>query len=432
MEISRYIRSDRVDKEGFCQIHFRVCWSQRKIRFSSGQVVKPDEIIELTESIKDPLTGRKKERKKLQTKNRKVNRILDTYSDCLYDYFDGFTGIPTEAQVQAEVERIRIEELNQAPKPVKAPDPEPEPEPEQIRFYTFWDQFISEHRAIKSHNYIRHFIPVRDHLKRFSPELDFHDVTTQFANRFIQYMMSTGVTDDTAYNALKKVRAVMKYARKCGLNVPGDFEDFPTYRSIVQREALKWDEVIKLQAADLPDYLARQRDVFLFQCFTGLRWSDLPHARPGNLIEMQGEDNEVAPVLRLVQQKGRRENLLPLSELAIEILNKYNGKLPLITSQNYNEYIKEAAKRAGLNRRVIDTQYRNGQRFDEEYFLHEYISSHTGRHTFAMISLERKIDITDLSGLMGHGSIETTMIYRTLRGEDKIKVVKKAWGKNAI
>ncbi|MGV3561625.1 site-specific integrase [Larkinella arboricola] len=429
MEITRYIRKDRMDKDGFCQIHFRVCWAQRKIRFSSGQIVMPDDTLELTETITDPTSGRKKERKKLQTKNRKVNRILDTYSDCLYDFFDTYNGIPTEQQVQAEVERIRIEELNLAPRLAKVDEVTSEPEPEaQIQFFVFWDQYISEHKGLKSHNYIRYFKPVKDHLKRFAPQLDFADITLQFANRFVQYMMSTGVSDDTAYNALKKIRVVMKYARKCGITVPGDFEDFPNYRSIVQREALKWSEVVQLQQVDLPNYLAQQRDVFLFQCYTGLRWSDLPHARPGNLIEMQGDDDEVAPVLRIVQEKGRRENLLPLSDLALEILNKYGGTLPLIASQNYNAFIKEVAKRAGLTRKVIDTQFRNGQRYDEEYFLHEYISSHTGRHTFAMLSLERKIDITDLSGLMGHGSIETTMIYRTLRGEDKIKVVKKAWG----
>ncbi|WP_124878278.1 tyrosine-type recombinase/integrase [Larkinella rosea] len=76
-------------------------------------------------------------------------------------------------------------------------------------------------------------------------------------------------------------------------------------------------------------------------------------------------------------------------------------------------------------------QYYTGQRVDVEKSLHEIISSHMGHHTFAMIMLDRKVDITDLSDLMRHGSISTTMIYLTIRGEDKIKVMQKAWGKQS-
>ncbi|GAB3889699.1 site-specific integrase [Larkinella knui] len=430
MEITRYIRRDRMDQEGFCQIHFRVCWNQRKIRFSSGQVVKPDDTIELTESIKDPTTGKKKDRKKLQTKNRKVNRILDTYSDCLHDFFDAFVGIPTEAQVQAEIERIRIDELNLAPKPAPVEEPDPEPEPVRTTtLYEFWPRFAIDHKGLKSDGYLRAFKPVLDHLMKFAPDADFKDITLPFALKFVQYMQATGVTDESAFNPLKKIRCVMKYARKCGIQVPNDFEDFPSYRPLNQREALKWTEIVQLQNVQLPPGLERQRDVFLFQCYCGLRWGDLEHVRPSNLKELMNDDEEITQVLRIVQEKGRKSNLLPMSERALAILNKYDGHLPLIAQQNYNEAIKDFSRRAGLNRKFVKVVYRSGQRFDEEYELWEKLSSHSGRHTFAMLMLELKVDITDVADLMGHGSISTTMIYRTIRGEDKVRVVKNAWDK---
>ncbi|MGV3561589.1 tyrosine-type recombinase/integrase [Larkinella arboricola] len=430
MEITRYIRRDRMDSDGFCQIHFRVCWSQRKIRFSSGQVVRPEETVEMVEIVTDPTTRKRKERKKLQTRNRKVNRILDTYSDCLHDFFDNYTGIPTEAEVQAEVERIRVEELNLVPKPAPTPEPEPVADPNKPpTLHEFWPRFAEDHKGILAAGYLRMFKSAGDHLKAFAPNADFQDVTLPFAMKFLQYLQSTGITDESAYNPLRKLRRVMKYARKCGINVPSDFEEFPYAKPINQREALTWSEIVMLQEAKLSPAMERQRDVFLFQCYCGLRWGDLIHVRPGNIREMMGDDEEITKVLRLVQEKGRKSNLLPLSEYALAILNKYDGVLPLLTNQKFNSSIKVFAKKAGLTRKVIKVVYREGKRYDEEYELWQVLSSHSGRHTFAMLMLELKMDITQVSDLMGHGSITTTMIYRTIRGEDAVREVKNAWSK---
>ncbi|MFC5411511.1 tyrosine-type recombinase/integrase [Larkinella bovis] len=80
-----------------------------------------------------------------------------------------------------------------------------------------------------------------------------------------------------------------------------------------------------------------------------------------------------------------------------------------------------------MTRKFVKVVYQKNQRFDEEYELWEKLSSHSGRHTFSMLMLDLKVDITELADLMGHGSIATTMIYRTIRGEDKIWVVNNAW-----
>ncbi|MFC5409134.1 tyrosine-type recombinase/integrase [Larkinella bovis] len=430
MEISRYLRQERADENGECPIDFRICWKQQKIRFSSGYKVHPDDWIETVEMVVDPATGRRRKRKKFQTLNRAVNRKLDVYSNGLEEYFDKLDYYPTIAEVRAELARIRQAELGIQSKQPEKKQPE-ETAAMAPTLFEFWDQYMSDHTGLKAKHYVRHFKATKDHLQRFAPWADFKDITLPFANRFLQYMMKQGVQDETAYKQLKHLRVVMRYARKSGIVIPNDFEDFPSYRSIIQREALKWDEVVALQNVDLSGSFARQRDIFLFQCYTGLRWSDLKHVRPGNMIEIRSDGNEMAPALRLIQEKGRRENLVPLTDQAVELLKKYDGTLPVISGQKYNVLIKEVARKAGLNRRVVLTEYYAGQRVDVEKALHEIISSHMGRHTFAMIMLDRKVDITDLSDLMGHGSISTTMIYRTIRGEDKIKVMQKAWGKQS-
>ena len=62
------------------------------------------------------------------------------------------------------------------------------------------------------------------------------------------------------------------------------------------------------------------------------------------------------------------------------------------------------AKRAGINIRV---------------------SFHTGRHSFATLTLAATNDIATVSELLGHSSVATTQIYAEVLMEDKIAAVNK-------
>lgn len=66
--------------------------------------------------------------------------------------------------------------------------------------------------------------------------------------------------------------------------------------------------------------------------------------------------------------------------------------------------MKTMAKRAGINKRV---------------------SFHTGRHSFATLTLAATNDIATVSELLGHSSVATTQIYAEVLMEDKIAAVNK-------
>ena len=69
-----------------------------------------------------------------------------------------------------------------------------------------------------------------------------------------------------------------------------------------------------------------------------------------------------------------------------------------------NAVLKTMAKRAGINKRV---------------------SFHTGRHSFATLTLAATNDIATVSELLGHSSVATTQIYAEVLMEDKIAAVNK-------
>lgn len=70
---------------------------------------------------------------------------------------------------------------------------------------------------------------------------------------------------------------------------------------------------------------------------------------------------------------------------------KYDYKLPKVSNQKMNNYLKEIAPICGISK---------------------LLTSHIGRHTFATtICLGHGVPIETVSKMLGHTSISTTQIY---------------------
>jgi len=140
---------------------------------------------------------------------------------------------------------------------------------------------------------------------------------------------------------------------------------------------------------------------YLVQCFSGLRFSDV---RATEISARQKKYIKVLP------QKTKKESdwlQVPLNE---PLRNLIRGKdvqedrkyverfhdfsftplVPTITEPATNRILKRLAKMAGINKTI---------------------TTHTGRHTFATLFLEKGGSIEVLQKLLGHRSIKSTMTY---------------------
>lgn len=129
----------------------------------------------------------------------------------------------------------------------------------------------------------------------------------------------------------------------------------------------------------------RARDMFMFQCFTGLAYADM-----AKFDFEKVEERNKKFVIRDARQKTGEDYYIVLLSPAMEILRKYDMKLPLISNQKYNSALKAVAAGAGLKRTL---------------------TSHMGRHTFATYCLNHGISLETLAPMMGHSSIKSTQIY---------------------
>ena len=149
-------------------------------------------------------------------------------------------------------------------------------------------------------------------------------------------------------------------------------------------DCLTAEQLAAVRAMDIApgSYLDRTRDLFLFQCFTGLSYSDLMKFRA---------DGE-AETITAGRTKTGSEFTISLIGPARDILAKYGGSLPKISNQKYNVYLKAIGAAVGAPK------------------LH----SHTGRGTFATMMLNYGVPVAVLQRMLGHKDGKQTLRYATM------------------
>ena len=101
-------------------------------------------------------------------------------------------------------------------------------------------------------------------------------------------------------------------------------------------------ELEKIEHAELPDDLARTRDAFLFQCWTGLRYNDLRRITNANIINRNGyQALQFIPEKSVSRKVGKTKTVeVPILPKAVTILNMYSKDhrlLPVLSNQKMNE-----------------------------------------------------------------------------------------------
>lgn len=144
--------------------------------------------------------------------------------------------------------------------------------------------------------------------------------------------------------------------------------------------------------------LEKVKDVFIFQTYTCLSYSDLKNFDSSKITIVNGMkvyiDNRT---------KTLKSFTIPLLSPALDILKKYDNKLPIISNVKYNQYLKIVAQMAKIDKPI---------------------SSHWARHTGATLLLNEGIDIKIVSKICGHASTRITeQVYAKLLDETVVEAI---------
>lgn len=168
------------------------------------------------------------------------------------------------------------------------------------------------------------------------------------------------------------------------------------------------EEYEAIRTAEMPtESLERVRDIFVLQTNTCLSFSDLQNF----------DANKVEEVKSKKVYTGKRGKTgipftIPLLPAALEILAKYEWKLPLLSNQKYNKYLKDVAKAAGVDKPV---------------------TTHWARHTGATLLLNAGVPMEIVSKVCGHASIKMTeQIYAKMFDETVVDAVSDSLDKDDL
>ena len=153
-----------------------------------------------------------------------------------------------------------------------------------------------------------------------------------------------------------------------------------------ERNPLIEEELLKMRNAKYTGHIERARDLFVFMAYTGLAYCDMAAFNFDTMTEKH-QDYTYIDGSRL---KTGSNFFTPILPPAMEVLKKYNYKLPLISNQKANDYMHV---------------------MEADLHINKPISCHIARHSFATLMLSYNIPIEKVKRMLGHKNIATTQIY---------------------
>ncbi|MFA7492222.1 MAG: phage integrase SAM-like domain-containing protein [Proteiniphilum sp.] len=385
-------------------IRMRVIYNHKRIEFTTGYRIDAAKWDEDKQRVKNGCTN------KLKQSSTEINADLLKYYADIQDIFKEFEvneKIPTP-------EHLKIAFNNKQKKDMPV---EQEVEATVISFMNKFDEFVRESGVQNNWTDATYekFASTKKHLEDFDKELTFEALTENKLTEYVNFLRETkNLRNSTIGKQVGFLKWFLRWCKKKGYNTNIAFETFKPKLKTTQKKVifLTWAELTKLREYQIPvpkKYLERVRDVFLFQCFTGLRYSDV-----FNLKRSDIKDNHI----EITTVKTADSLIIELNNHSKSILDKYkdipfeNDKvLPVITNQKMNEFLKELGELAEINEPIREVYYKGNLRIDETTPKYALLGTHAGRRTFICNALSLGIPTQVVMKWTGHSDYKAMKPY---------------------
>lgn len=271
-----------------------------------------------------------------------------------------------------------------------------------MSFFEFFESRIND-RIMKLATK-RRFISTLNTLKNEAPYLEhFEDLTTERLCRFDEYLRkrrvrSNNIMADTSIaKTHDTIKTIIREAIVRNVISSNPYEHIHIVKGRCKERVFLTREELDRFIAFQPSTQERQeaKDCFLVSCYTGLAYVDLFNV---DFTKRKSVDGHW--LVYNHRQKTNERNTIVLLPIVIDILKKYDFKLPHRSNTSYNKQLKFICK---------------------EMELGKNLTSHCARHTFATtVCLGSGIPIQVVQKMLGHSNIHTTELYTHMMEADLI------------
>lgn len=225
-------------------------------------------------------------------------------------------------------------------------------------------------------------------IEQFSPGVSVEDIDTDFVRAYRSLLTEIGNKPATVNKALSVFRIFTNKFIEDGRMGNDPFAKIRIPRVHSNRGFLSLKELKQLYLNFLDESCLTDREresmrVFLFSCFTGLRFSDLQTLKRDEIVngKIHKEMHKTGDIVYIP---------IPIQARMLLPADSSESIFQVPDNSTFNKNLRKAAKKLGC---------------------HRYLHCHMARHTFATACITIGIPLPVTSKLLGHRNLETTLIY---------------------
>jgi integrase len=361
MKVNFVIRQTKKKNDGCVPIEMTICVKGKRRYVSTGREVKPSDFNSKTQTVKG---------------DKELNEFLKALKIRLYSIETTLMSKDVNVSIDTVLDVFRNGEQERTMTFLQLFEIHNCNVGKRVKQKLITPTTLSKYEVTK--DYVTRYI--KTELKK--DDILVKDITPSFIDNLFVFLLDF-MSNNTAIQKMKQVKRVIRFAVDEGYIKVSPYKiTLKKEKKEVQPLTIKEVNIIRKKKIDIKR-LAQIRDLFVFECYTGLAFTDLMSLNDNDFhIDESGN--------KWIIKKRHKTNVvatIPLLPIALEILDKYNYKLPHMSNVKYNAYLKEIGDICGIKKS-----------------LH----SHLARHTWATILLNAGMDMVSVSKCLGHSNSKIT------------------------
>ena len=242
-------------------------------------------------------------------------------------------------------------------------------------------------------------------------KLDITLFDRDFEFKFTDYLIKEkNISNNTIGKYIMSLKIFLKQMEKQGIKVDPAYRDYRILSApvdFVYLTSVELDALLELDLSKHPQ-LERVRDVFVFQCGSGLRYGDIEKITWDDI-----HDNRI----EITTEKTKQLLRIPVNKYTKWVIDRNKGADKLIDplmNQPQNRHLKEIGAMMGMFGKHKVVKFYGTKRKEDTRAKWELISTHTARRTFVILALERGMRPEVVMKITGHKKLSTLQRYITI------------------
>lgn len=257
----------------------------------------------------------------------------------------------------------------------------------RVNFVAFFKQALDEERSsMTPGTYGRHH-SVYLKVSEYNNFIPFNTLNLAWFKNYKNYLKEEkGNQSTTIHGNIASIKKFLRIAETYGVKLNFKLDDVPVGSTRGNRNYLNSEELNKCFEFYFCSYINPNYKLilgyFLFSCMNGLRISNVQELERKDLLSSD---------FSIVMVKGKKDKIIAMNNTIKKIImHEPNLFVKKFEDQFINKELKKIMIHLGITKKV---------------------SFHVSRHTFATLFLKAGGKIQNLKELLGHKTIDTTMIY---------------------